>query len=303
MNDMKTLGAPTPASYIMVGALVLIWGNTFLLVKFALEEASPILVASARILIGAMAIIPFAILTKRERLRGPLRWIGAGAIGTFTLAIPMSLLAWAQQVVPSGVAGVYMAVIPLMVLPLAHVFSPGEPMTRNRVAGFMIGFAGVLTLLGWETLTAIGSADGLAQLACLGAAASYAIGSIMTRRTPPTDPIALSAAGFAFGAFLILPYTIRDWPQEGLSGTTWLIFLFLGIVSSGLAMILRTTIITTVGSVFMSGVGYLVPITALTVGVIFAGEVLAWSDLLACALILGGLAIASRRQGSARKTR
>ncbi len=296
MGEIKALQVPTLASYLMVGSLVLIWGTTFLLVKFALEEASPTLVAAARVLIGGAALIPFAVLTGRKIPRGRGRWIGGVSIGVFALAVPMSLLAWAQQVVPSGVTGVYMAVIPLFVLPLAHIFSPGEAMTPRKLTGFLIGFVGVLVLMGWETLTAMGSANGLAQLACVGATLSYAIGSIMTRRTPETDPIALSALGFVIGGLLILPFAIGAWPDEPLSMRTWAIFLAIGVVSTGLAMILRVTIITSVGSVFMSGVGYLVPITALAVGVAFGGETLARSDLVACALILSGLAVASRRK-------
>ncbi len=297
MSEITALRAPTIASYIMVAALVLIWGNTFLMVKFALAEASALQVACARILVGAMAVIPFAILSGRAMPRGAWRWIGAGSIGIFTLALPMTLLSWAQQTVPSGITGVYMAVIPLLVLPLAHVFSPGEVMTRTKTTGFAIGFIGVLMLLGWDTLTSIGSASAAGQLACLGAALSYAIGSIMTRRTPTTDPIALSALGFAFAAILMLPYGIREWPEPGsLSMTTWAILIGIGVVSSGIAMILRTTIITSVGSVFMSSVGYLVPITALIAGITFGGETLGWTDALACGLILSGLAIASRRK-------
>jgi len=296
MSEITALKTPTAASYAMVGALILIWGTTFLMVKFALAEASPTMVASMRVLIGAATVIPFAILTGRAIPRGRGRWFGAAMLGIFSLGLPMSLLAWAQLVVPSGVAGVYMAVIPLLVLPLAHFFSPGEGMSRRKLAGFAVGFAGVLLLMGWETLAALGSADGRAQLACLGAALSYAIGSILTRRTPKTDPIAFSALGFAFGGALIAPFSIAAWPTEPISAQTWALLIAMGAVSSGVAMVLRVAVITSVGSVFMSGVGYLVPITALAVGVAFGGEVLAPSDGLACALILSGLAIASSRR-------
>lgn len=296
MNAVTALRRPDATSYAMVAALVLIWGTTFLLVKFALVEAPPMMVAAARILIGGAAVIPFALATGRALPRGRGRWIGAGAVGVFSLAVPMSLLAWAQQVVPSGIVGVYMAVIPLLVLPLAHVFSPGETMTARKLSGFLVGFAGIALLMGWETLIALGSADGLAQLACLGAALSYAAGSIMIRRTPKTDPIALSALGFVFGALIITPFAVASWPAEPLSAQTWTIFLAIGIVSTGLAMILRVTIISSVGSVFMSSVGYLVPVTALAAGVMVGGETLTGRDLLACALILAGLAIASRRR-------
>ena len=298
MSEISALQRPSAASYAMVATLVIVWGTTFLLVKIALVEVSPTLVAAARVLIGGAAVIPFAVLSGRAMPQGRGRWIGAAAIGVFSLTLPMSLLAWAQQVVPSGVAGVYMAVVPLLVLPLAHFFSPGETMTARKALGFAIGFAGVMMLLGIETLTALGSADALAQLACLGAVLSYAIGSIMTRRTPATDPIALSALGFVFGGLLIAPFAIGAWPQEAISGWTWAILVGIGVISTGMAMILRVMIISSVGSVFMSSVGYLVPITALAVGVGFGGETVALSDAVACALILTGLAVASRRKSS-----
>jgi len=296
MSDISALRTPTLASYAMVAALVAIWGTTFLLVGFALVEATPTQVAAARVLIGGAAVVPFALMTGRKMPRGRGRWIGAAAIGVLSLAVPMSLLAWAQQVVPSGIAGVYMAVIPLIVLPLAHFFSPGEEMTARKMAGFSIGFLGILMLIGWETLTSLGSASGLAQLACLGATLSYAVGSIMTRRTPATDPIALSALGFMIGGLLLAPFAIGAWPVEPLSAQTWAILIGIGVISTGAAMILRVAVISSVGSVFMSSVGYLVPITALAVGVAFGGETLTLSDGAACARILIGRAVASRRK-------
>lgn len=295
MSAPHALAAPTPASYVMVGSLVLIWGTTFLLVKFALVEASPFMVAATRIIIAALAVGAYAVLSRRKLPENPAVWVSACAIGVFTVALPISLLTWAQQIVPSGVAGIYMAGIPLLVLPLAHFFSPGETMTRRKLAGFCIGFCGVLMLMGATSLSALGSSNGQAQIACLCAATSYACGSIITRRTPPTDPITLSALALGVGGLLILPFGIGAWPDAPLSSYTWAILLTLGVVSSGLSMILRVKVISSVGSVFMSTAGYLVPITAMTVGVLIGGEVLEAWDVAGCALILSGLAIAQRK--------
>lgn len=290
--DVNELSAPTPRIYAMVAALVLIWGTTFLLVKFALVEAEPALVAAARIIFAAAVLVPFALITGRAWPKDRARLGGAMAVGLFSTALPFSLLAWAQQVVPSGVAGVYMAVIPLLILPMAHFFSPGEIMTRRKLAGFAVGFVGVLMLMGMDTLRAIGSADALAQLACLGAALSYATGSILTRRVPKTDPIGLSAAALLTGSVLIAPFGLAAWPETALSGTTIGILIAVGTISTAFAMVLRVMVITSAGSVFMSSVGYLVPITALAVGVAFGGEVIESSDALAVLLILCGLGIA-----------
>lgn len=286
---------PTASSYGMVGALILIWGTTFFLVKLAVAEVDPFTVAAARVWLAAAVVVPFALATGRRLPRGRARWIACIAVGTFSLALPVTLLSWAQQVVPSGITGVYMAAIPLFVLPLAHIFSVGERMTVKRVIGFIIGFGGVLLLIGPETLAQLGSADGMAQLACVTAAMSYAVGSIMIRNTPETDPIALSAIALVIASLLSAPLALAGWPDTLPSLPVAAILLWIGAVSTGVAMVLRVKVISTAGSVFMSIAGYLVPIVALLVGWMFADEPILWEDALACALILGGVAFAQFR--------
>lgn len=288
----EALSRPTPKIYAMLASLILIWGTTFFLVKLAVAEVHPFIVTASRVWLAAAFIIPFAILTGRKMPKGKARLAACMAVGTFSLAIPLSLVTWAQLVVPSGIAGVYMAAIPLFVLPLAHVFSVGERMTLQRVIGFVVGFAGVLLLIGPETLAQLGSADGLAQLACLGASMSYAVGSILIRNTPKTDPIALSAVALVIACLLTLPLASLAPPQTWPSGSTLAILLWVGIISTGFAMIFRVTVISTAGSVFMSIAGYFVPITALIVGFIFGGEEIKLTDGIACALILCGIAYA-----------
>ena len=283
---------PTAASYAMVGALICIWGTTFLLVKLAVSEVHPFTVAASRVWLAAAFIVPFALVTRRAMPRGRDRLLACIAVGIFSLALPITMITWAQQVVPSGIAGVYMAAIPLFVLPLAHVFSVGERMTSRKLIGFIVGFIGVLTLIGFETLAQIGSSNGGAQLACLGAAISYACGSIMIRNTPKTDPIALSAVALVIACILTVPLASASGPLTLPSLPTAAIMLWVGIVSTGFGMILRVKVISTAGSVFLSVAGYIVPIVALLVGAVFADEPIYLSDAMACALILSGVAFA-----------
>lgn len=289
---MREAPRATRASYVMVAALVLIWGTTFYLVKLAVAEVDPFMVAASRVWLAAAVVVPYAVLSGRQMPTGALRWLAAVAVGVFSLGLPVTLLSWAQQYVPSGIVGVYMAAIPLFVLPLAHVFSVGEKMTRRKLFGFLVGFGGVLLLIGWETLAQLGSTDGRGQLACLCAALCYAIGSIMIRNTPKTDPIALSAVALVVASLVTTPLALAAWPVPMPSLPIAAILLWVGAVATGVAMVLRVTVISTAGSVFMSVAGYFVPITALAVGALFAGEPIQTSDALACALILGGVAFA-----------
>ena len=288
----ETPTRPTPSSYAMVGALILIWGTTFYLVKLAVAEVHPFTVAASRVWLAAVFVVPFALITGRSLPRGRARWLACVAVAVFSLALPITLLTWAQQVVPSGVAGVYMAAIPLFVLPLAHIFSVGERMTMRKLLGFLVGFAGVLTLIGWHTLSKLGSTDGTAQLACLAAATSYAVGSILIRNTPKTDPIALSAVALVIASILSVPLASAAGPLTLPGLDTVIVLFWIGAVSTGCGMILRVSVIATAGSVFMSVAGYFVPITALLVGALLGGELIKATDILACALIIGGVAFA-----------
>lgn len=284
--------AATPASYVMVAALVLIWGSTFLLVKIALVEAPPMIVALARAGLGALVVLPYTLLSGHGLPQGASRWVASGLVGVFSLTIPLTLLCWAQLTVPSGVAGIYMAAIPLFILPLAHLFSPGESMTLHKLAGFAIGFVGVVLLIGPEAVRQLGSASVMAQLACLGASLSYACGSIAIRRSPKMDPIAMAAGSLIVGSLLLIPFCLSQWPQETFSVSVWGILIWIGAVATGLSMVLRVKVISTAGSVFMSVAGYFVPVTALVIGAVFAGEVIEPLDAVACLLILCGVAFA-----------
>ena len=282
----------SPVAYAMLISLILIWGTTFYLVKVAVETVHPSAVAAARVLFAAVVVIPFAVLTKRGLPKGVRRWITCAIAGVLSLALPITLLTWAQQFVPSGVVGVYMATIPLLVLPLAHFFSPGEEMTRTKLIGFVIGFVGLLLLIGFETVMQLGSANGLAQLACLATALCYATSSLIIRRAPKTDPIAFSAIALFVASLLVLPLGIKHWPTEALPIQTWTTLIWIGVIATGLAMVMRVTVISTAGSVFMSIAGYFLPIVALIVGTIFGAETIGARDLTACALILSGVAYA-----------
>ena len=119
-------------------------------------------------------------------------------MGIFTNAIPFSLLAWGLQHVTTSFAGITMAVVPLLVLPLSHFLVPGERLTLKRTIGFIIGFAGVVFLVGGEQLFSGSAANNgtpmlTAQIACIMASCCYAIGSIITRLYPSVNTVSFAA--------------------------------------------------------------------------------------------------------------
>ncbi|WP_278921297.1 MULTISPECIES: DMT family transporter [Pseudophaeobacter] len=298
-SPAQTLPAPTGAgtiNWIKLLILGLIWGSSFMSVTLALQGLGPMTIAAGRISLGAAALLTITSvmrigLPSLASRQGRLIWLCALGMGFFSNALPFSLLSWGQTYVASGFAGVCMAVVPLFVLPLAHVLVPGERMTLRRALGFLIGFGGVLTLIGFKAFASAGSDyESLARLACLGAALCYAIGSIITRLCPGVNLLSLSAAALSCGALMIVPTAL--W-QEGLpslpEGRSLLAVLYLGLVPTALAQVLLVQVARSAGPSFLATVNYQVPVWSVFFGALLLNETLPPQLFAALALILAGL--------------
>ncbi|ARU00368.1 DMT family transporter [Yoonia vestfoldensis] len=283
---------PTPLNWISIGLLGVIWGATFMVVAIALEGYGPLTVACARTTLGAGAMLALMVVLRRPlpaftpQMRAYLL-----AIGLFNTAVPFALLSWGQQYVPSAFAGISMAALPLFVLPLAHLFSD-EKLHLRSALGVVIGFCGAVVLIGPGVLRIGTGWEPLGQLACLAAALSYAVSSILTRRCPPIDPITMTALLLGIGAAALIPAMLI---VEGIPGPAaprpMLAIIFLGVVPTALAALLRVATIRSAGAVFMTLVNYQVPVWSMLFGVLVLQELLPLRFFAALALILLGLAI------------
>jgi drug/metabolite transporter (DMT)-like permease len=283
-------------SWLMVATLGFTWGGTFLVTELALEEWPPFWLASGRILFGAaLMLFVWRAMGLRLFAQPPdLRiWLEVLAIGGFSTGIPFMLLAWGQQHVTAGFAGVSMASVALIVLPLAHVFVPGERMTPRRAIGFVIGFIGVCVLIGGQAFDTTGSdLEWAGRVACVAAASCYGISSVLMRRLPAIDPVGLATVLLLVAAMIVVPVAIA---REGMPpvptarGLT--IIAILGLIPTAAANLLRVVVVRSAGPVFMSLTNYQVPIWSVLLGAWFLSEPLPSSLLAAMALILTGVCL------------
>ncbi len=283
---------PTKQDWIGVFSLGLIWGGTFMVVAMALEGYGPITVATSRTTLGALTLLLLMRITGR-RFPTLTPTLGGSIIliGVLSTAIPFMLLSWGQQFVPSAFAGLSMAAIPLMVLPLAHFFSD-EPLNLRRFLGVCLGFSGALVLIGPGLLQLGQGTEPLAQMACITAALCYAVSSILTRRCPPVDPVALAALTLLVGAALLLPIMLMTEGVPDWQGTRpTLALIVLGLVPTALANLLRVSITRSAGSVFLTLVNYQVPVWSMVFGAWILSEALPLRFYIALTLILTGMAI------------
>ena len=195
--------------------------------------------------------------------------------------------------VTSGFAGVSMAAVALIVLPLAHLTVPGEQMTPRKTAGFLIGFVGVVILIGAQAFESTGAAfETAGRIACVLAASCYAVGSIMLRRLPAAHPIGLATVLLIIGATISIPVALAvEGPPPMPSPQILAVLAFLGLIPTAGANFLRVLVVRSAGPVFMSLVNYQVPVWSVVLGGLILGEALPKSLLLAMSLILIGVGL------------
>ena len=297
---------PKPLDWGLLALLGLVWGGSFLGVELSLHSLSPLWVAAGRISLAALLLVGVTLLfgaglPDTRTPTGRRIWLHCLGMGLFTNAIPFSLLSWGQQVVSSSFAGITMAVVPLFVLPLSHLLVPGERLSRARLIGFMIGFVGVVLLIGGYGFrsgapTAVAAGTMLpAQLACVAATCCYACGAIVTRLCPPVNTMSFAGGGLLCGSLFILPLAAMvDGIPSDVSAASWGGVLFLALLPTGLATIILTFVIRRAGPPFLSLVNYQVPVWAVLIGVTVLGEPIPGHFLAALATILTGLAISQR---------
>jgi drug/metabolite transporter (DMT)-like permease len=281
-------------NWLMVAALGLIWGSSFMVVEVALTGISPFWLAASRVTFGTLlTVLVWMISGRRFFLTEKTAWPSIVAIGVLSSALPFSLLSWGQTHVTSGFAGVSMASIALLVLPLSHFFVPGEQMTLRRTIGFLIGFGGVALLIGPEALAPSGSEmELLGRVFCVLAASCYAISSVIIRRLPPIDPLGLAAIPLIIGAITSLCFALTvEGPPPAISTETLCIILYLGLVPTAGANLLRILTIRSAGPVFMSLTNYQVPLWSVILGIVILEEAPRQNLFLAMTLILIGLCL------------
>jgi len=284
----------------MLFMLTVMWGSAFLLTKIAVTEMPPTWVVAGRLLIGAGVLALLLLLLRRRPPGGRRPWVFFILIAVLGNALPFVLISWGQQAIDSGQAGVLMAVMPLVTMILAHFFLPDEPLSTLRIAGFLLGFAGIVVLMGPESLLLRGAADQtlLAKLAVLGGAICYAVSAILSRLRPAGDAVVTAAVTTTVAALIMLPWFVADVDPAvnsfQIEPTAWVALMLLGLFSTALAAVVYFHLVKQAGPSFVSLLNYLIPLWAVAVGIVFLGEEPHPAQLLALALALSGVFLSQR---------
>ena len=300
MSSSPIRTSPKAEDWILLAILGLIWGGSFMGVEISLLGFGPITIAAARVSIAATILLLYVLILGDgvptiTNKRNKRIWIHCLGMAIFTNALPFSLLSWGQQTVSSGFAGISMAVVPLFVLPLSHFLVPNERLSHLKIIGFLLGFLGVILLVGGNQIFVDQPQTTkmfFAQLACVSASCCYAIGTIITRLCPPVSATSYAACGLSLASLILVPAALSI---EGIPNASSVLAIvgvgYLAIFPTAIATILLTILVRRAGPPFLSLVNYQVPIWALIIGATILDEALPSHFLMALTVILLGLFI------------
>ena len=285
--------------WALLAYLVLVWGFAFALIAVALESFHPLFIVSCRLWMGALVVWCVWRWRQQRWCLGREWWPRLTLLSLTGNIIPFSLIAWAEQSVPSAEVGILMALMPIATLLLAHWLLDHEPLTWRRFAGVVVGFAGVALLVGDDLLSAGASDQWRGQLAALLATVSYAFNGVYAKRLPAQEPVALSVGTLGIGSILLaVPalWTQLAGPGLNITAGTTSVLVVLGVMATGVATWCYFVVVTEKGPGFLSTINYLIPAVAFTAGTLFLAEPWGWEHLIALALILVGVGLIQVRQ-------
>ena len=281
----------TVRAWLAFAALGVVWGLPYLLIKVALGGVAPLEVAWWELTIGAVVLLPLAC-ARGALADVRLHWKPIGALALLQLAVPSSLIPLSEQWIRSSLAGVLAATAPLLIALLGPLFGARERFGPKRIAGLLVGFFGVVVLLGFD---APQGAQWIGLACMLLAALAYALAPLVIQRyLHGADGLGPTAVALAIASLLLCPAGIRFLPRSLPSGRAIGSLFALGAVCTALGMLLYFLLIKEAGAARAGVVKYLSPVVAALLGAMVLGEAFPFSSIVGLILILSGSWFATR---------
>lgn len=286
-----------PRHVVVLSILSLIWGASYLLIKYAIRDLPEPMVVFARTTLAAIAILVYI------RWREPGAWQRLGdwrrrpglafLLGLTAIGGPFLLITYGERTVPSGLTAVLIAAAPIFLAIFAPFLDRSEVMSPVQWTGLMVGLVGVGLLVGVEQIHSLGAF--LGAMAMIAAAASYAVsGFILKRGYPGFPPVVTSFFSIATSALIALPLAIADPPEKVPGGLAIFSILVLGLFGTAAAFVLYYQLIADIGFGRASVVAYTIPPVSLVYGSLLLDERITLAMVGGMLLILVGVALVAR---------
>jgi len=280
---------PKIIDYALLTILALIWSSAFFNIKIATYSYGPVTIAFLRILFGAIPVVGLCLYKKIKIEAFSKDWYWFALIGMVNLVIPFFLIAYGVQKVQSNLAAILMASTPLSATVLAHFFTNNEKINYTKAFGVLLGFSGIVFLFSDNIL--INENNFLSAIIIFFASTFYVIGGLLTLKISSKRNENVTASILIWGAIFLIPitaFTEKPWNLNPSIDST-ISVIYLGIVATGFAWLLRFRILITNGLVFQAQVAYLIPIFGIILGYAFLKELITPKALVAVVAVIVGI--------------
>lgn len=290
------LRTPTLFDLFWLIALAAIYGSAFSAIKIAVPEVGVYGLVLARVVIATLVLMPYAVWRGWQWPTSAQTWKLLSLLCVFNLLLPFALVSWAQLNINASLMALLMGAGPLFGLVFSHIATKDDRITPAKLIGVALGFVGVAVVVGVQAYESTSQAL-LAQAAALLASVCYAASGLVVRRIEGIQPTRLATIILAMGSVALLagaPFAL-DEPLETLSSldlSVVLTVLYLGIVTTGVAYIVRYRMIRAVGMSYFALSINLVPVFGIAIAALILSEPLSLSLIVGLGCILGGLLIA-----------
>lgn len=280
--------------------LSVLWGGSFFFAKVAVSELPPLVLVFGRVALAALALNVLGVFARRSLFRRGTPWPAYFAMGALNNVLPFSLIFWGQTHITSGLAAILNATTPLFTVAVAHLLTTEEKMTPPKAAALAAGFLGVTVLIGPAAIERL-DAGLWGQIACLGAALSYAFAGIYGRRFTAMGiaPAEAAAGQLTASSMLILPIMLAVDGIRPLVAwhppAVWAALVALALLSTAFAYVLYFRILAVAGATNLLLVTFLIPVTSNLLGVAFLGEELTFRQIAGMLLVGAGLMLIDGR--------
>jgi drug/metabolite transporter (DMT)-like permease len=298
-------------NWIRLLILSLLWGGSFLFAAIAIKgwpagtgnSIPPLTVVLIRVAVASLTLLVVLRLMGVALPRGHAVWVAFLGMGLLNNVIPFSLIFWGQSQLPAsvaaGLASILNATTPLFTVIVAHVLTADEKATPVKIAALCIGLAGVAAMIGADVVSQIG-ASVAGQLACLGAALTYAFAGLFGRRFKAMGVTPMQTAFGQVAASTLMMLTIAGLVEQPLSAAApgavpLAAVVAMGVVSTALAYILFFQILASAGATNLALVTFLIPVSGILLGWAVLGEALKPQHFLGMACIALSLALIDGR--------
>ena len=275
--------------YFLLTILSLIWASAFFNIKIATESFGPITIAFLRVFFGSIPVLILCLYKKITIEAFSKDWYWFMLIGLINLVIPFFLIAYGVKSVQSNLAAILMSTTPLSSTILGHFYTKNEKFNFVKTIGILIGFAGIVYLFSDNIL--IDENNFLSAILILLGSTCYVIGGVLTLKISKKRNENVTGSILIWATLILLPLTcIIELPSQKIpSLNSSVSVIYLGVVPTGIAWLLRFRILKKNGLIFQSQVSYLIPIFGIILGYVFLKELITYKVLISLIAVVIGI--------------